>query len=134
MCGELVFNTVLSGYQEVVTDPSYAGQVVAFTYPHIGNYGVSPLDDEASRPFCRGVVVRDLTERPSSWRAVGSFEELAFGPRCVRHLGGRHTQAHTPSSLTTVPWGVLLGPRTTPSSSRRHLPNRARPGVTSCRR
>jgi carbamoyl-phosphate synthase small subunit len=74
--GEIVFNTVLSGYQEVVTDPSYAGQVVAFTYPHIGNYGVSPLDDEARRPFCRGVVVRDLAGRPSSWRATGSFEQF----------------------------------------------------------
>jgi carbamoyl-phosphate synthase small subunit len=74
--GELVFNTVLSGYQEVVTDPSYAGQVVAFTYPHIGNYGVTPADDEAARPWCRGVVVRDVPPRPSSWRATGSFEDL----------------------------------------------------------
>ena len=74
--GELVFNTVLSGYQEVVTDPSYAGQVVAFTYPHIGNYGVTDLDDEAVRPWCRGVVVRDVPPRPSSWRATGSFEEF----------------------------------------------------------
>lgn len=74
--GELVFNTVLSGYQEVVTDPSYAGQVVAFTYPHIGNYGVTPFDDEASRPWCRGVVVRDLSERPSSWRATGSIDDF----------------------------------------------------------
>ena len=74
--GEIVFNTVLSGYQEVVTDPSYAGQVVAFTSPHIGNYGVSPLDDEARRPFCRGIVVRDLAERPSSWRASGSLEQF----------------------------------------------------------
>ncbi len=74
--GELVFNTVLSGYQEVLTDPSYAGQVVAFTYPHIGNYGVTPVDDEAARPFCRGVVVRDLADRPSSWRATGGLQEL----------------------------------------------------------
>ena len=74
--GELVFNTVLSGYQEVVTDPSYAGQVIAFTYPHIGNYGVTALDDEAARPWCRGVVVRDLPPRPSSWRATGSFEDF----------------------------------------------------------
>jgi carbamoyl-phosphate synthase small subunit len=74
--GELVFNTVLSGYQEVVTDPSYAGQVVAFTYPHIGNYGVTALDDEAARPWCRGVVVRDVPPRPSSWRATGSFEDF----------------------------------------------------------
>ena len=74
--GELVFNTVLSGYQEVVTDPSYAGQVIAFTYPHIGNYGVTTQDDEAPRPWCRGVVVRDLPPRPSSWRATGSFEDF----------------------------------------------------------
>jgi carbamoyl-phosphate synthase small subunit len=73
--GELVFNTVLAGYQEVVTDPSYAGQVIAFTYPHIGNYGVTPDDDEAIRPWCRGVVVRDLPRRPSSWRARASLEE-----------------------------------------------------------
>lgn len=74
--GELVFNTVLSGYQEVLTDPSYAGQVIAFTYPHIGNYGVNPDDDEAARPWCRGVVVRDIPPRPSSWRAHASIEEF----------------------------------------------------------
>jgi carbamoyl-phosphate synthase small subunit len=74
--GEAVFNTVLSGYQEVITDPSYAGQIIAFTYPHIGNYGVNPADDEAGRPYCRGVVVRQLTDRPSSWRATGSLEEF----------------------------------------------------------
>jgi carbamoyl-phosphate synthase small subunit len=71
--GELVFNTALSGYQEVLTDPSYAGQVVAFTYPHIGNYGVNADDDESARPHCLGVVVRDLTPEPSNWRA---FEGL----------------------------------------------------------
>jgi len=74
--GEAVFNTVLSGYQEVLTDPSYAGQVIAFTYPHIGNYGVNPTDDEATRPFCRGVIVRDLCERPSSWRSTESLESM----------------------------------------------------------
>ena len=72
--GEVVFNTVMSGYQEVITDPSYAGQIIAFTYPHIGNYGVTGADDESARPFCRGVVVRDLARRPSSWRAAGSLE------------------------------------------------------------
>src|SRR5205807_6943278 len=74
--GEVVFNTVMSGYQEVITDPSYAGQVITFTYPHIGNYGVAHDDDESARPFCTGVVVRDLARRPSSWRAnqdLGSF-------------------------------------------------------------
>jgi len=68
--GEVVFNTVLSGYQEVITDPSYAGQVIAFTYPHIGNYGISPDDAESARPQCRGVVVRELARRPSSWRST----------------------------------------------------------------
>src|SRR5690348_6529211 len=68
--GEIVFNTALSGYQEVITDPSYAGQVIAFTYPHIGNYGISAADDESARPCCRGVVVRDLAHRPSNWRST----------------------------------------------------------------
>jgi carbamoyl-phosphate synthase small subunit len=67
--GEVVFNTVLSGYQEVITDPSYAGQVITFTYPHVGNYGVTAEDEESRRPFCRGVIVRDLARRPSNWRA-----------------------------------------------------------------
>jgi carbamoyl-phosphate synthase small subunit len=71
--GEVVFNTALSGYQEIVTDPSYAGQVVTFTYPHIGNYGVNVDDDEATAPHCRGVVVRDLARRASNWRATDDF-------------------------------------------------------------
>ena len=78
--GEVVFNTVLSGYQEVVTDPSYAGQIITFTYPHIGNYGTSAGDNESTRPFCRGVVVRDLARRPSNHR---SSEDL--GAFLVRH-------------------------------------------------
>ena len=72
--GEVVFNTSLQGYQEIITDPSYAGQVITFTHPHIGNYGVSPEDEEAARPHCRGVIVRELTERPSNWRAGGGLE------------------------------------------------------------
>ncbi len=74
--GEAVFNTVLSGYQEVLTDPSYAGQIIAFTSPHIGNYGVNPTDDEAARPHCRGMIVRSLTDRPSSWRSTESLESF----------------------------------------------------------
>ena len=72
--GEAVFNTVMTGYQEVITDPSYAGQVIGFTYPHIGNYGVTPADDESVRPFCRGVVVRDLARRPSNWRSAETLD------------------------------------------------------------
>ncbi|MEY2422634.1 MAG: carbamoyl-phosphate synthase small subunit [Acidimicrobiaceae bacterium] len=72
--GEVVFNTVLTGYQEVITDPSYAGQIVTFTYPHIGNYGVTDLDCESRRPFCRGVIVRDLARRRSNWRSDADLE------------------------------------------------------------
>jgi carbamoyl-phosphate synthase small subunit len=72
--GEVVFNTVLAGYQEVLTDPSYAGQIITFTYPHIGNYGVNLADFEARGLFCRGVVVRDLARRHSSWRAEADLD------------------------------------------------------------
>jgi len=72
--GEVVFNTVLTGYQEVITDPSYAGQIITFTYPHIGNYGVNTSDEEAARPFCRGVIIRDLARRHSNWRSEGGLE------------------------------------------------------------
>jgi len=78
--GELVFNTAMSGYQEVITDPSYAGQVVAFTSTHIGNYGTNAEDDEAPRPRCRGIVVCDLTPVPSNWRSTEGLEDFL-----VRH-------------------------------------------------
>jgi len=74
--GEVVFNTVLSGYQEVITDPSYAGQIITFTYPHIGNYGANAADDESVRPFCPGVVVRELSRRRSSWRSTEDLDDL----------------------------------------------------------
>jgi carbamoyl-phosphate synthase small subunit len=72
--GEVVFNTALAGYQEIITDPSYAGQIVTFTYPHIGNYGVNDSDDEARVPHCRGIIVRDLARRPSNWRATDDMD------------------------------------------------------------
>jgi carbamoyl-phosphate synthase small subunit len=77
--GEVVFNTVLSGYQEVISDPSYAGQIITFTYPHIGNYGVNDHDNESRRPFCRGVVVRQLARRRSSWRATDDLDGFLRG-------------------------------------------------------
>lgn len=72
--GEVVFNTVLSGYQEVISDPSYAGQIVTFTYPHIGNYGTTTSDNEARRPHCRGVIVRELSRRASNYRSQSGLE------------------------------------------------------------
>ncbi len=71
--GEVVFNTALCGYQEVLTDPSYAGQVVTMTYPHIGNYGVNREDVESARPQVAGFVVREASTVVSSWRASGSL-------------------------------------------------------------
>src|SRR5512132_2704078 len=74
--GEVVFNTVLSGYQEVLTDPSYAGQIITFTYPHIGNYGATTADFESRRPFCRGVIVRDLARRESNYRSEAHLDSM----------------------------------------------------------
>ncbi len=71
--GEVVFNTAMTGYQEIATDPSYAGQVVVMTAPHVGNYGVNDADEQATRPLCSGFVVRAMSRRHSSWRSEGSF-------------------------------------------------------------
>jgi carbamoyl-phosphate synthase small subunit len=71
--GELVFNTSMTGYQEILTDPSYEGQLVAMTYPEIGNVGVNDEDVESRRPYVRGFVVREYREAPSSWRARRSL-------------------------------------------------------------
>jgi carbamoyl-phosphate synthase small subunit len=72
--GEVVFNTALCGYQEVLTDPSYAGQIVTMTYPHIGNYGVNREDVESARPQVAGFVVRENSTVVSSWRASGALD------------------------------------------------------------
>jgi carbamoyl-phosphate synthase small subunit len=73
--GEIVFNTSLTGYQEILTDPSYAGQVVVLTYPLIGNYGVNSQDAESARPFAEGLVVREIAEIPSNWRQQSSLPD-----------------------------------------------------------
>jgi carbamoyl-phosphate synthase small subunit len=72
--GEVVFNTSMTGYQEILTDPSYHGQIVAMTYPQIGNYGVNDDDAESHRPWVRGFVIRELSGRVSNFRAGGSLE------------------------------------------------------------
>jgi carbamoyl-phosphate synthase small subunit len=114
--GEVVFNTALAGYQEIVTDPSYAGQIVTFTYPHIGNYGVNPDDDESSAPACRGVVVRELARRPSSWRATDDLDGFLRRHR-VPAIAGVDTRRLTrhlrdagaiPGAFGTAPYDDLL--------------------------
>jgi carbamoyl-phosphate synthase small subunit len=73
--GEVVFNTALTGYQEILTDPSYARQLVTLTYPHIGNTGCTPEDDEAAKVWCAGLIVRDVPRRPSNWRSREALPE-----------------------------------------------------------
>ena len=92
--GEVVFNTSMTGYQEILTDPSYAGQHVVMTYPLIGNYGVNDEDRESEGPHVTGFVVRETPPRHSSWRATGSLEEylLACG---VVGIAGVDTRALT---------------------------------------
>jgi carbamoyl-phosphate synthase small subunit len=98
--GEVVFNTSMTGYQEVVTDPSYAAQIVAMTAPHIGNYGTSSGDDQAAQPSCAGLVTRSLTARPSSWRSEQSFPEWLAARHVVALTGvdtrrlTRHIRIH----------------------------------------
>src|SRR5437660_8201632 len=72
--GEVVFNTSMTGYQEVLTDPSYKGQIVTMTYPHIGNYGINDEDRESFRPQADGFVVRELTQLPSNFRSRGGLD------------------------------------------------------------
>jgi carbamoyl-phosphate synthase small subunit len=96
VAGEVVFNTALAGYQEIITDPSYAGQIVTFTYPHIGNYGVNGDDDEHEAPFLRGIIVRDLARRPSNWRATEGLDEylVRHGVSAIAGIDTRRLTRH----------------------------------------
>ena len=90
--GEVVFNTGMTGYQEVLTDPSYSGQLVTFTYPELGNTGVNLDDQESSRPHARGVIARQLSPTPSSWRCQQSLQSWLEEQRVVG-LSGVDTRA-----------------------------------------
>ena len=85
--GEVVFNTAITGYQEILTDPSYARQIVTLTYPHIGNTGVTPEDMESAQIYASGLVVRDLSLVASSWRASGTLSEFLQRGRIVAIAG-----------------------------------------------
>ena len=92
--GEVVFNTSMTGYQEVLTDPSYAGQLVTMTYPLIGNYGVTGEDEESRGPQVAGFIVRELARRASNWRADGTLEDYLARNNVVG-LTGVDTRAVT---------------------------------------
>jgi len=92
--GELVFNTAITGYQEILTDPSYRGQIVMMTAPEIGNVGVNPEDDESVHPFCAGFVVRNLASRVSNYRAQESLPDF-MAKHGVAGIAGIDTRAVT---------------------------------------
>jgi len=94
--GEVVFNTVLTGYQEVISDPSYAGQIVTFTATHLGNYGTAPDDDESRRPFCNGVVLREMSRRRSNWRSTEDLDDYLrrWGVPAIEGIDTRRLTRH----------------------------------------
>ena len=94
--GEMVFNTSMSGYQEVLTDPSYAGQIVCMTYPLIGNYGVNHADEESARPWVEGFVVREASRTMSNWRAEESLDAYLrrWNVVAIDHLDTRALVRH----------------------------------------
>ena len=81
--GEIVFNTSMSGYQEIITDPSYAKQIIAFTHPHIGNTGTNPEDSESENIYASGVVIKDLPSHYSNWRATESLESFLESKKAI---------------------------------------------------
>ncbi|MEL1264565.1 glutamine-hydrolyzing carbamoyl-phosphate synthase small subunit [Pseudoxanthomonas putridarboris] len=85
--GEVVFNTAMTGYQEILTDPSYARQLVTLTYPHIGNTGCTEQDDEAAQVWCAGLIVRDVPRRPSNWRSQQPLPEWLLARGIVAIAG-----------------------------------------------
>ncbi|MBK5947737.1 carbamoyl phosphate synthase small subunit [Rhodobacter veldkampii DSM 11550] len=114
---ELVFNTAMTGYQEIMTDPSYAGQVVTFTFPHVGNVGVNADDDETAEPVAAGMVVKWDPTEPSNWRAAGDLVgwlekrgRIGIGgidtrrlTRAIRQQGAPHVAlAHSPDGVFDI--------------------------------
>lgn len=92
--GEICFNTSMSGYQEILTDPSYAGQIITFTFPHIGNVGTNNEDIETTTPYARGLIIREAITSPSNWRAKTHFNDWLISHNLVG-ISGIDTRALT---------------------------------------
>jgi carbamoyl-phosphate synthase small subunit len=131
-CGEMVFNTSMTGYQEVLTDPSYAGQIVCMTYPLIGNYGVNAEDPESNQPWVEGFVVREASRVASSWRAEESLD--AYLKRwnivaidhidtraLVRHIRDKGAMRACLSTVDTDAESVIEKARNSPRMENREL-------------
>jgi carbamoyl-phosphate synthase small subunit len=130
--GEVVFNTSLTGYQEILTDPSYKGQLVTMTYPEIGNVGVNPEDVESRRPFVEGFIVKEYWERQSNWRAKQSLGDYlkAHGivgvqgidtRALVRHLRDHGAQEGVISTVDLEPQRLVAKAKAAPSLVGRDL-------------
>ena len=125
VAGEVVFNTAMTGYQEILTDPSYCGQIVTMTYPLIGNYGINSQDMESRRPFVEGFVVRELSAAVSNWRAEESLDEYLSRNgipgitdidtrSLVRHIRDRGAMRGCLSTLDTDEKAVVARARQVP--------------------
>ena len=123
--GEVVFNTSMTGYQEILTDPSYEGQLVAMTYPEIGNVGVNSEDVESRKPFMKGFIVRDYTALPSNWRAAQPLHDYmrqhgivgiqnVDTRSLVRHLRDHGSQEGVISTLNSNPEELVAKAKASP--------------------
>ncbi|HET8564430.1 MAG TPA: glutamine-hydrolyzing carbamoyl-phosphate synthase small subunit [Candidatus Binatia bacterium] len=130
--GEVVFNTSMTGYQEILTDPSYEGQLVAMTYPQIGNVGVNPEDVESRKPFVTGFIVKDYTSVPSNWRTTEPLHEYmrqhgivgidGIDTRSlVRHLRDHGSQEGIISTLSDNPEELIAKAKASPGLIGRDL-------------
>ncbi len=124
--GEVVFNTSITGYQEIFTDPSYAGQIVVLTYPQIGNYGANEADCESAQPFIEGLVVREFSPLASNWRSEEDAEQFLADNgvpviadidtrALVRHLRSRGVMRGVLSATGEPPAALVEKARAVPS-------------------
>ena len=131
-CGEVVFNTAITGYQEIFTDPSYVGQIVILTHPHIGNYGTNPEDSEAARPYIEGLVVREFSAMASNWRSQEEAAQFLKRQRIpviadldtrllVRHLRSLGVMRGVISTLESDPEKLVAKARSIPPMAGRDL-------------
>ena len=109
--GEVVFNTSITGYQEIFTDPSYSGQIVVLTNPEIGNYGTNPEDNEAVRPYIEGLIVREFSKVSSNWRSQEVAEEYLeqFKIPVLAEIDTRALVRHLRDLSSALPIVVVTG-------------------------
>ena len=131
-CGEVVFNTAITGYQEIFTDPSYVGQIVILTHTHIGNYGTNPDDSESARPYIEGLVVREFSAVASNWRSQQEAEQFLKQHRVpviaeldtrmlVRYLRSLGVMRGVISTLESDPKKLVTRARSIPPMAGRDL-------------